>query len=185
MPIEESDSSKLLKSEMPRLLKFIIWTRFLSSIAVISSLAATLLMLIIGTQNTFIAFSTFFLESFERADVIIELEPSEEATLLLLEALDNFLIGLAFLYFAYGIYSLFIRLDQNVPDFIPQWLRISDIATLKKKLLEVVVVLLSVIFVKGLLERLATDVLHWEALVIPLSIVAIALSIKLMSFDEE
>jgi uncharacterized membrane protein YqhA len=169
------------KTEMPRLLKLIVWTRFLSVIAVVSSLAATILMLIIGSQNTFRAFIAFFAEHSEE---LLEIEPGAEASLLLLESLDNFLLGLAFLYFAYGIYSLFITLDQNVPDFIPQWLRVSNIATLKKTLLEVLVVLLSVVFVKGLLENIATVGLKWEFLVIPLSIVAIALSLKLMNLEE-
>jgi hypothetical protein len=48
----------------------------------------------------------------------------------------------------------------------------------------VLVVLLSVIFVKELLEELSTGIVHWEFLVIPISIVAIALSLKLMDLDE-
>ena len=47
------------------------------------------------------------------------------------------------------------------------------------------VVLLSVMFVKGLLENIATTALQWEFLVIPISILAIALRIKLMNLDEE
>ena len=170
------------KLEMSRLLRLIIGTRFFSAIAIVSSLAATLLMLLIGSQNTFKAFIVFFAEN---PEVLGELEPGEEATLLLLESLDNFLVGLGFLYFAYGIYSLFIGLNQNIPDYVPQWLRVSSIATLKKTLLEVVVVLLTVVYVKELLENISTIGLHWEFLVIPISIVAIAFSLKLMNLDEE
>ncbi|MGK7929203.1 MAG: YqhA family protein [Spirulina sp.] len=169
------------RDQMPRLLKLIIWTRFLSAIAVLSALAAALLMFVIGFQNTFNAFVVFFTYRLEAS----EFEPAEEATLLLLESLDDFLIGTAFIYFAYGIYSLFITLNQNIPDFIPKWLRVSSIATLKKTLLEVLVVLLSVIFVKSLLEYIPTVGLQWEFLVIPITIVAIALSLKLMNLDEE
>ena len=169
------------QAEMPRLLKLIIWTRFLSAIAVVSSIAGSLLMLLIGAQNTFKAFAVFFAD---HPEVIGELEPGEEATLLLLESLDNFLVGLAFVYFAYGIYSLFITLNQNLPGHMPHWLRVSNITTLKKTLLEVLVVLLSVVFVKGLLENIATVGLQWEFLVLPISIVAIALSLKLMNLDE-
>ncbi len=169
------------KLEMPRLLRLIIGTRFFSAIAVISSLAATLLMLLIGAQNTIKAFIIFLANN---PETLTELEPGAEATLLLLESLDNFLVGLAFLYFAYGIYSLFIGLNQqNLPDNIPQWLKVSNIATLKKTLLEVIVVLLSVVYVKGLLENIATVGLKWEFLVLPISIVALALSLKLMNLD--
>ena len=169
------------KSKIPRLLRLIVWTRFLSAIAVVSSLSATVLMLLIGSQNTLKAFVIFFTEN---PEATVELEPGEEATLLLLESLDNFLVGLAFLYFAYGIYSLFISLNPSVPDFIPQWLKVSNIATLKKTLLELLVVLLSVVFVKGLLETISTTGLRWNFLVIPISIVAIALSIRLMNLGE-
>jgi uncharacterized membrane protein YqhA len=175
------DAPHASQSELSPLLKLIIRTRFLSSIAVISSLVATLLMLLIGTENTIHALMTFF---FRDLETVGALDTGEEATLLLLEALDNFLVGLAFLYFAYGIYALFITLDQNVLSFLPQWLQVSSISTLKKSLMEVLVVLLSVIFVKGLLEELSTGIVHWEFLVIPISIVAIALSLKLMDLDE-
>ena len=181
MTTELSKKPAHTKSKISRLLRLIVWTRFLSAIAVLSSLSATLLMLLIGSQNTLKAFVIFFTEN---PETIVELEPGEEATLLLLESLDNFLVGLAFLYFAYGIYSLFISLNPNTPDLIPQWLRVSNIATLKKTLLEVLVVLLSVVFVKGLLETISTTGLEWEFLVIPISIVAIAFSIKLMNLDE-
>ena len=169
------------KSKSSRLLRLIVWTRFLSGIAVLSSLLATILMLLIGSHNTLKAFVIFFTEN---PEATVELEPGEEATLLLLESLDDFLVGLAFLYFAYGIYSLFIRLNPSVPEFIPQWLKVPNIAALKKSLLEVLVVLLSVVFVKGLLENISTTGLQWEVLVIPISIVAIALSLRLMNLGE-
>ncbi len=184
MTLDRSEPPTLTKHELPRLLRLILLTRFLSAIAVISSLAATLLMLLIGAQNTWKAFMVFFAEK-SAAAAEFPLEPGEEATLLLLESLDNFLVGLGFLYFAYGIYSLFVISNQDVvPDSIPNWLRVPNIGALKKTLLEVLVVLLSVVFVKGLLEHLATTGLQWEVLVIPVSIVAIALSIKLMNLDE-
>lgn len=104
-------------------------------------------------RDTFKAFTIFFASN---PEILAELEPGEEATVMLLESLDNFLIGLGFLYFAYGIYSLFIGLSQNIPDYVPQWLRISNIGTLKKTLLQLITVLPSVVYVKILLENIAT-----------------------------
>ena len=46
-------------------------------------------------------------------------------------------------------------------------------------------VLLTVVFVKGLLERLSFRGLEWTYLVIPLSILAIAASTRLLQFEEE
>lgn len=178
--LKESATSSQL--EVPRLFKLIIWTRFLSAIAIFASLAATLLMLLIGSQNTLKAFAVFFASESEASNLA---EPGDQATLLLLESLDNFLIGLAFVYFAYGIYSLFIRQKQIEDDGMLPWLKINSIATLKKTLLEILVVFLSVSFVKGMLEYTEASILEWDVVVFPISIVAISLSLKLMNLDEE
>jgi uncharacterized membrane protein YqhA len=170
-------------SLMPRIATAIKWTRLISVLAVLSSLMGSLVMFWIGTTNTLKA----ILLVFGVEDAVIEgssIEPNELATIELLECLDDFLVGLAFLYFAYGIYSLFIQLGQKTPD-LPSWLRVSSIGTLKKTLLEVLVVLLTVIFVKGLLERLSFRGLEWTYLVIPLSILAIAASTRLLQFEGE
>jgi uncharacterized membrane protein YqhA len=177
----DTGSADIEVTDLPRVLKLIFSARFLSVVAMISAIAATLLMMLIGAQNTGKAFLIFFEKIPELSP---ELEAGEEATLYLLEALDDFLVGLAFLYFAFGIYSLFIGLNQKLSDALPGWLRVSNIATLKKTLLELLVVLLSVVFVKGLLEQVSTTGLRWEYLVIPLSIVAIALSLKLMNLEK-
>jgi uncharacterized membrane protein YqhA len=168
---------------MPRLLTAMKWTRFISVLAILSSLAGALIMFWIGTTNTVKAI--LLVAGIEEA--MIEgssIDPAELATIELLECLDDFLVGLAFLYFAYGIYSLFIQLGRKVPDQ-PSWLRVSSISTLKKTLLELLVVLLTVIFVKGLLERLSFRSLEWTYLVIPLSILAIATSTRLLRLDSE
>jgi len=170
-------------SIMPRIAQVIKLTRLISVLAVLSSLLGSLVMFWIGTANTVKA--VLLVLGIE--EPVLEgtrIDPTELATIELLECLDDFLVGLAFLYFAYGIYSLFIQLGRKLPDE-PSWLRVSSIGTLKKTLLELLVVLLTVIFVKGLLERLSFRSLEWTYLVIPLSIVAIAASTRLLQFDSE
>ncbi len=159
------------------------WTRWFSVITVMSSLVGTLLMFVIGATNTVKAVMAFLALNPE----IVEsshLEPRQSANLLLLESLDNALTGLTFLYFSYGIYSLFLA-DPKANTKTPDWLRVESIGSLKKTLLEVVVVLLSISFVRNLAEGLLSKGLRWEILVIPLSIVAIALSTKLMGFESD
>ncbi|WP_204141202.1 YqhA family protein [Halomicronema sp. CCY15110] len=170
-------------SIMPRIAQVIKLTRLISVLAVLSSLLGSLVMFWIGTTNTLQA----VLLVLGMEEPVLEgsrIDPTELATIELLECLDDFLVGLAFLYFAYGIYSLFIQLGYKTPDE-PSWLRVSSIGTLKKTLLELLVVLLTVIFVKGLLERLSFRSLEWTYLVIPLSILAIAASTRLLRFDSE
>ncbi len=179
MPDEIETAQPQSLTEPPLLLRFMAWSRFISLIAVLAALASALLMIWIGAQNTLKAFLIFVGKV---AEASLAISPAEEATLQLLESLDNFLVGLTFLYFAYGIYALFIGLERY--EKTPQWLRIKDIATLKKSLLEVLVVLLSVIFVKRMLETVKSGNIEWTVLVIPLSIIAIALSTRLMSKED-
>jgi uncharacterized membrane protein YqhA len=57
--------------ELPKLLRFIAWTRLISVIAVISSLSGSLLMFMIGGVNTVRAFQTFL---FSQPEVAVELD---------------------------------------------------------------------------------------------------------------
>lgn len=176
----DSPSSKTAVP-MPRLVMAIRWTRFMSVLAVASSLIGALLMFGIGTVNTLKA----VMLAINAEESVIEgsrISPTELATIELLECLDEFLVGLAFLYFAYGIYSLFIQLGSSDSD-VGTWSRLGGISTLKKTLMEVLIVLLTVIFVKGLLERLSFRGLEWTYLVIPLSILALAASTRLLQFE--
>lgn len=168
---------------MPRLGVTILWTRFISVLAVLSSLVGALVMFWIGTTNTLKAI--LIVAGIEEAVLAgSSIDPAELATIELLESLDDFLVGLAFLFFAFGIYSLFIQLGRKDPN-TPAWLQVDSIGTLKKMLLELLVVLLTVVFVKGLLERLSFQSLEWTYLVIPLSILAIATSTRLLQLDRK
>jgi len=169
----------MAKTNVPILLKILSRTRWISGIPIIASLASSLLMLLLGIKETIAAFAI----AFERGTNTMPIGKTEEATLRLLEALDDFLIGLAFLYFAYGIYALFINFKEENLE-VPQWLRVKNITVLKKSLLELLLVLLSVVFVKRTLEVVTPSEIQWKILVIPLSIVAIALSTRLMSEGE-
>ena len=113
------------------LLKIIIWTRLISGLAILSSLAGAVFILCLGTVDTFSVFHKVLTGS-EVAQEEIEL--SVLAIVDLLEALDDFLVGLALLYFAYGIYSLFIRVNSS-SEAEPSWLRVNSITTLKKNLI--------------------------------------------------
>ena len=80
--------------------------------------------------------------------------PRPAANLLLLESLDNGLTGLT-LYFAYGIYALFLSNSMAVGT-APHWLKVENIDR-EKTLLEVVAVLLAIMFVRTLAEKMILD----------------------------
>ncbi|MEB3291234.1 MAG: YqhA family protein [Leptolyngbya sp.] len=177
----DSPPSPKTATPMPRLVKAIRWTRFMSVLAIISSLISALLMFWIGTLNTIQA-AILVVNAEEAVVEGSRISATELATIELLECLDEFLVGLAFLYFAYGIYALFIQIENSDAE-VGTWAKLGGISTLKKTLMEVLIVLLTVIFVKGLLERLAFRGLEWNYLVIPLSILALAASTRLLQFE--
>lgn len=179
MIVENENEEVTSKSKSSVLLKTISLTRWVSAIPVFASLVASLLMILLGVKEIIIALAI----AFDLGTEVIPTSAKEEAILRLLQALDDFLIGLVFLSFAYGIYELFINFQaENLA--IPQWLKAKNIATLKKSLLEVLVVLLSILFVKRILEAETPNDIEWKIIIIPLSIIAIALSTRLMSEGE-
>ena len=106
---------------VPRITQILGLTRWFSIVTVLSSLIGALLMFIIGAANTVEAVLRYF-EIDGRGALLNHFftptspnaAPRPAANLLLLEALDNGLTGLTFLYFAYGIYALFLSNSMAV-----------------------------------------------------------------------
>lgn len=165
----------------PRVLGLIVWTRVISILAVVSSLAGALLMFWLGSVDTVKVFQMVI--TGEKPVEAVERELSILATIDLLETLDSFLVGLAFLYFAYGIYSLFLRVQVDIEND-PKWLQVNSISALKKTLIELLVVLLCVLFVKGALEHVTIQDLQWNVLIVPLSVIALAFGARLLLSGE-
>ncbi len=178
-------SPRELRRKLPRMTQIMGLTRWFSVVVVLSSLVGALLMFVIGASNTAEAV-LHYLEMIPELELVADDVPAAEKTtprtaanLQLLESLDNGLTGLTFLYFAYGIYSLFLTSSNSMAE-APRWLKVENIASLKKTLMEVVAVLLAIMFVRVLAEKILTGDLHWEILTIPISITAIALATRLM-----
>ena len=181
-------SPSALRHKLPRMTQLMGLTRWFSVVVVFSSLVGALLMFVIGATNTGEAV-LHYLEVMPALELIADdvptagtASPRTAANLQLLESLDNGLTGLTFLYFAYGIYSLFLTNTNSMAE-APRWLKVENIASLKKTLMEVVAVLLAIMFVRVLAEKILTGDLHWEILTIPLSITSIALATRLMFND--
>ncbi len=176
---------------VPRITQILGLTRWFSIVTVFSSLIGALLMFIIGAANTVEAVLRYFeinegfLLNHFYTPASPDAAPRPAANLLLLESLDNGLTGLTFLYFAYGIYALFLTNSMPVGT-APRWLKVENIGSLKKTLLEVVAVLLAIMFVRTLAEKMILDGQShgpgWEMLIMPAGILAIAISSRLM-FD--
>ena len=162
------------------MLKAFFRIRYMTVLAVLASLLGAALLLIIGTASVVEAFALYLGLT---APHIPENE-AKEAIVAVIESLDNFLLAFVLIYFSYSIYFLFVHDDPTEEERekidVPTWLRVEDLGHMKKVLLEVILVLISVFFLK--LVFTAQEDLAWSVLILPITIVSIAVSLKLVDF---
>ena len=98
----------------------------------------------------------------------------------IMSAVDKYLFGLVLVILAYAItFGFVLDLDATRRERLPAWMKVSGVAELKHTFFEVILVYLAVDF--------ATDVassethLSWETLVMPLSILALAGAMRLLT----
>lgn len=165
--------------------KAVFWaTRLTTLVAVVASLGGALLMFYIGAENTVAAFS----QQFGAQPEPVEGLPEDEATVIsLMVALDNFLIGVVLLFFAYGVYGLFVRPDFNSRDLgLPEWMHVEQIGQLKQTIAEVIIVVLFVLFLRIALQTFQSGVGEPSLgriggfLMLPVSILVLAGALRLV-----
>ncbi len=155
-------------------------TRYLSVIAVVFGAVGAVLMFLIGAVTTIDAVVTYFGGHEDKA---FSSDAALAATVEIVSSLDQFLLGLVLLVFAFGVYSLWVVADSATWDeqraklHAPDWLNVDSVTDLKVKLLEVVAVLLAVLFLKGVLKNPDTA---WSDLVVPIAVVLFALTVWLI-----
>ncbi len=169
-----------------RIERLFFWaTRLTTLVAVMASLGGALIMFYIGAENTFSAFEHQFDPSPAKP---VEGLPEDEATVInLMVALDNFLIGVVLLFFAYGVYGLFIRPDFNSSDLgLPEWMHVEQIGQLKQTIAEVIFVVLFVLFLRIALQTFQSGApnpslaqIGWF-LMLPFSILMLAGALRLV-----
>ncbi|MCX2724476.1 YqhA family protein [Roseibium salinum] len=160
----------------------LIWsTRYLTIVAALGSLAGALLMFFLGSYNVYVAFRDVFKPGAEN-DVF-----GASAIIAVIESLDRFLIALVLLYFAYGVYSLFIHPEEPEEEYsLPAWLRVRQIGQLKQVVAELIVVILFVLFLRQALQAFSTVNINLEwneiatLLLLPASTVLLGLALRLV-----
>lgn len=151
--------------------------RYVSVIAVVFGAIGAVLMFIIGAVTTVDSVVTYF-GGHEQA--AFSSDAALAATVEIVSALDQFLLGLVLLVFAFGVYSLWIMPDtaeEGSKIKAPSWIKVTSVTDLKLQLIEVVAVLLAVLFLKGVLSNPETI---WSDLVIPIAVVLFALTVWLI-----
>jgi len=111
-------------------------SRYLVVAAVLGSLVAALALFAYGVAETFVV----VVETIAKGDV--SSKGAKALALAFIEIVDLFLLGTVFLMIGLGLYELFI--DENLA--LPKWLSFTSFDDLKNKLVGVVVVVLSVLF---------------------------------------
>jgi len=160
----------------------LLGTRLLALIGVWGAFAGAVLMFFLGITKTSDAFMVGL--SWKKA-VFEDLPPAETMVIFVIEALDLFLIGIVLVYFAYGVYVLFVRpgfiADQST---LPHWLKIQQIGQLKQVIAEVILVVLFVLFLRVALQTFHREFANLSltataaVLVLPVSIMLLGLALK-------
>jgi uncharacterized membrane protein YqhA len=152
--------------------------RHFSWVAIVCSLFGSILMFIIGALKTYHAFNAVLLGNISNNE-LEHLASADIATTYLIKSLDAFLIAFVLFIFAYGIYSLFIsNYQQRKKDDVLSWIDMPSISHLKNVLAEVIIIILFVKFLEVALLNIEN--LTWEITILPISIVMLAISLKLL-----
>lgn len=97
-----------------------------------------------------------------------EIGQHEPPSLMLLEAVDSFLLSFVFFIFSFGLYKIFFLPDMNYEESkIPRWLRLESIFELKALLWQSVLTTLVVIFLNYSVVTISQHNLQWEFMAFP------------------
>jgi len=156
--------------------------RYVSWTAIIGSLLGSLLLFIVGALKTMNAFRVVIFNYIPEDKA--HLHPADIATTYLIKSLDTFLIALVLFIFAHGVYTLFIS-NKKYDDEknVLKWIKTPNIGHLKNVLAEVIVIILFVKFLEVVFVNI--DNLKWEIVILPISIVLLALGLKFLKLNKE
>jgi uncharacterized membrane protein YqhA len=166
----------------------VLSSRYLTTMAVLGSLASSVLMFFLGLYEIFMAFDHGLSTGVSETN---KSSPGALAVINVIEGLDRFLIAIVLLYFAYGVYSLFIRPEQALEESrkelaLPSWLRVKTIGQLKQVVAEVIIIILFVLFLRVALQFFQpSDVtLSWRQiatlLLLPVCTMLLGLALRLV-----
>lgn len=164
------------------MLRFLFKIHYLALLAVIGSLLGSLLMLMAGAHEVYEAYLLFF----GFTEPTVPGRETVEVSAIILSSLDSFLLGFILLYFAYNLFYLITFPEERENRFgsikMPPGLKVETLGEMKKNILIVIVVSLSVFLLRE--NLLSVEGYSWTDLFIPLSIVSVALAVKLIDFTD-
>ena len=175
-PVGSDDNAIYVPSTMEAVFR----SRYVSVVAVVFGAIGAVTMFLIGAVTTTKGLTAYLGAGDFKA---FSSDAALTTTLDIITALDQFLLGLVLLVFAYGVYSLWVIADAETWESerqrvrAPDWLKVASVTDLKVKLLEVIAVLLAVLFLKGIL---ADPAITWPDLVVPIAVALFGITIWLI-----
>ena len=170
---------------MNKLFEAVFSLRYVAVLAVIAPFFGAVLMLILGTRDTFEAYLLFF--GVEEPEGTVA--AGEAAMIQLVASIDHFLFAAILMIFAIGLYALFFRSSPHSTSKNPHkksisWKHLKGMGGMDEMLLKVIIMLLAVSFLEFLLTSGIAN-LNWTVLVVPLTIIALSIGLKWMSAAAE
>jgi uncharacterized membrane protein YqhA len=115
-----------------------------------------------------------------------DLSAVEPPSLMLLEAVDSFLLSFVFFIFSFGLYKIFFLSGENESgDKLPKWLRMESIFELKALLWQSVLTTMVVIFLNNAVITISHNTMSWQFLVLPGSILIISIALYFLKLAEK
>ncbi|MDR1686973.1 MAG: YqhA family protein [Desulfovibrio sp.] len=126
---------------------FLFNSRFITILAVLGTLAASIVMFLAGTLRIWSGTKEFYYKIWLAP--VVESHNAEQVLALFVNSVDNYLFAMVLLIFSMGIYELFIsEIDpaSRREDTRPDWLKIRNLDQLKESLGKVILMILIVTF---------------------------------------
>jgi len=149
---------------------FLFELRYTILVPVVIGFIAGIIMFAIGTYQVYDASTALIVNSDFSATGV---------TLPIIKALDSFLVGIILVIFSFGVYDFFVSELEPAEDagVRPDWFKFDSTGDLKNKLIEVVLVILSIKF----FEQMVANAKNLESiemyLVIPIGTSILAVSL--------
>ncbi len=144
--------------------------RYILIVPVLVSILGALMMFAVGWNHTYKALRAILLQQqFGKQNVVLPL----------IKALDTFLIGIILFIFAFGIYDFFVSVLEPANDagVRPDWFKFESTGELKTKLVELVLVILTIQFFEQMVAVIPEIEEPRNFLIIPIGAAILAVSI--------
>ncbi len=150
---------------------FLLRFRYLAAVAVLFFILNGIALMAVGVYKSFHAYQVLLAG--------MPWEPGKGPGIYIVESIDTFLVAMVLFVLAVGLAELFLVKDDEKNALpIPSWMKVKSFLELKLLLWEAVLTVLVVAFLGHAASQ--TEELHWEILILPASILMLAVSLFIM-----